>query len=124
MGREKLIPSKKKAKKTKPIKKKLTAEKLPLVPLKFHVPDNIISRFATNMTVQILDDEFKINFYEMKPELNFDPNAAPPSEVKADCVASVIVPASKLDSWIDVFKGQVERYNSRSQQGQMQTILP
>lgn len=95
-------------KKTKPSKKEVAE-----VVIKWHIPDTIITRFATNMTVQIIENEFKISFFEIKPEIYLEPIPIPPNEVQADCVASVIVTADRLPRFIEVLIEQFERYNSR-----------
>ncbi len=99
-------------KKTKSSKKKVAIAK---VPIKWHVPDTIITRFATNMVVQIIENEFKISFFEIKPEMHFEPITKPPDEVQADCVASVIVTADRLSKFIEVLLKQVGQYTSREQ---------
>lgn len=94
-------------KKTKTSKKKVA--KPVFIPLKFHIPDTIITRFATNMTIQIIENEFKISFFEQKPEMRFEQNQKPPSEIKADCVASVIVTADRLSRFIEVLQDQLNK---------------
>lgn len=80
------------------------------VPLKFVIPPTIITRFASNMVVQILENEFKISFFEVKPEIRLGPSEKIPDDVLADCVASVIVTASKLPSFIELIQKQLDRY--------------
>jgi len=83
------------------------------IPIKWHVSDNIITRFASNMVVQAIENEFKISFFETKPEINLDPSAKPPKEMPAECVASVIITADRLQNFIDVLQTQVNLYKSR-----------
>lgn len=78
-----------------------------VVPIKWNVSDDIITRFASNMTVQILENEFKISFFEMSPEILFNVNQDPPKEVQANCVASVIVSPAKLPSFITALQQQL-----------------
>lgn len=96
-------------KKTKPSKPK---EALSSIPIKYHIPDTIISRFTTNMTIQILQTEFKICFFEAKPEIRLGPNPKPLNEVQADCVASIIVTPDRLSQFIDVLQEQLKKYIS------------
>ncbi len=96
-------------KKTKSSKK----EKIAYVPVAFNIPDTIITRFVTNTTVQIMDEEFKISFFEMKPELSFEPADKPPDEIRADCVATVVMTPDRLSRFIGVLQGQLDKYNSR-----------
>lgn len=80
------------------------------VPIKWYVPDTIIARFANNMTIQTLEYEFKLSFFEVKPEIRTDPMAPPPTEVRADCVASVIVNVAKLPEFIAALQKQLDSY--------------
>ncbi|MGR3174944.1 MAG: DUF3467 domain-containing protein [Candidatus Scalindua sp.] len=83
------------------------------IPLKFHIPDTIITHFVTNTTVQIMEQEFKISFFEMKPELCLDPTAKLPSKVQADCVASVVMTPERISRLISTLQAQLDKYNSR-----------
>ena len=96
-------------KKTKASKKEVTEA---LVPIKWNIPDTITTQYATNSTVQILEQEFKICFFEQKPELCFDVDAKPPKEMKVDCVSSVIMNASRVDRLINALQVQLDKYNS------------
>ncbi|MEE9613646.1 MAG: hypothetical protein V3W31_01675 [Thermodesulfobacteriota bacterium] len=81
------------------------------LPIEWHVPDTIITRFVTNMTVQVIEYEFKLSFFELKPEIILGPTPKLPKKIKADCVASVIVTPDRLASFIKVLKGQLDLYN-------------
>ena len=97
-------------KKVEPIEKKTQ------VPIEWHIPDTIITRFASHMIVQIIDgNEFKISFFELKPEINLITPKAAPNVVRADCVASVIVTPEKMSKIVEVLQRQLELYNSNKQ---------
>ncbi len=83
------------------------------VPLKFIISPTIITRFASNMVIQTFENEFKISFFEVKPEIRLDPSEKIPDEVLADCVASIIVAANKLQAFIDILQKQVNKYNEK-----------
>lgn len=94
------------------IKKKTTAKiQGMMVPIKWNTPDNIITRFASNMVVQLLENEFKISFFEINPDIIFGIENKPPDEVQANCVASVIITANKLPVFIEVLQNQYNAYN-------------
>lgn len=82
------------------------------IPLEWHVPDGQITPFATNMVVQIMEGAFKISFFEVKPQILFDESTPPPTKVRADCVASVVVAPNKIPKIIEVLQGQYEQYMS------------
>lgn len=81
-----------------------------VVPIKWNVSADIISRFATNILVQKLDNEFKISFFEIKPPISFSEKDQLPDNVPADCVASIIVTANRLPGFIEVLRRQMEKY--------------
>ncbi len=83
------------------------------VPIKFNIPPTLITRFASNMVIQTFENEFKISFFEINPEIRLDPSDEIPDEVLADCVASVIVNANKLPSFIKILQKQVDNYNEK-----------
>ncbi|HEX9828482.1 MAG TPA: hypothetical protein VGA80_17935 [Flavobacteriaceae bacterium] len=84
------------------------------VPLEWNIPEYIMSKFATNMVIQLLNNEFKISFFEAKPLINLDPSAPPPKSVRADCITSIIVTADRLQGFIDVMQQQLNNYLSRT----------
>jgi len=85
------------------------------LPIKWHVPDSITTRFANNMTIQVLEYEFKVSFFEIKPEIRTDPKAPLPTEVRADCVASVIINAAKMPGFVKALQMQLELYEAKHQ---------
>ena len=87
------------------------------LPIKWNVPDSIVTRFASNMVVQTIEDYFKLSFFEIKPEIHLVAPSKPPTEIKADCVASIIVTPDKFALIVEVLKNQLERY----QAGQTET---
>lgn len=92
-----------------------TKKKKILVPIEWNIPQGIITPFATNMIVQLLEDEFKVSFFESKPPIQLDPSAPPPDKVRADYVAGVIISANRLPKFIEVLQRQLDRYRSLKQ---------
>ena len=86
-------------------------QKIP-VPIKWNIPETIITRFASNMVVQTIEGYFKLLFFEIKPEIRIVPSATPPSEMVAECVGSIIVPPNKLNAIIEVLTKQMKQYQA------------
>ncbi len=100
----------------KKVAKRTQSKLFPIkVPVKFNIPDNIITRFATNMTVQIIENEFKISFFEQFPPIRLSQAEPPPKEVQANCVASVVVTVDRLPRFIEALQVHLQLYNSREQ---------
>ena len=94
-------------------KKTDTSKKGVTIPIEWHVPDGLMTPFATNMIVQTIENEFKISFFEIKPFIRLDESQPRPSKVRADCVASVIVTADRLPKFIEALQTQLNKYNSK-----------
>lgn len=95
-------------------KKKTTKNEIE-VPIKWYIPDTIVTRFASNMTVQALEYEFKVSFFEVNPEIRTDLNAPLPTEARANCVASLIINAAKMPAFIKALQKQLDLYNAKHQ---------
>ncbi|MGD0883578.1 MAG: hypothetical protein ABSA46_01660 [Thermodesulfovibrionales bacterium] len=100
-------------------KKKRPQKEAVTIPVKWNVPDTIITRFASNMTVQIIEGYFKISFFELKPEILLVAPATPPTEIIADCVSSVIIPPYKLSAFIDILTQQLQTYQATQVQAKV-----
>lgn len=82
------------------------------LPIEWRMPEGKMTPFATNMFVQIIENEFKISFFEVKPPLRFNESDPWPEKAIADCVSSVIITADRLPKFIEVLQDQLERYES------------
>lgn len=89
------------------------------LPLEWHVPEDVSSRYATNLIVQHSEHEFIISFFEAVPPLVL----GEPEEVRtqleklgtiqARCVARVIVAAGRMPEFVRVLQGNLENYLSK-----------
>lgn len=95
-------------KKTKPDNLKPEA----LVPIKWNIPSGVMTPFATNMLVQIMENEFKLLFFELKPPIRVDESEPMPEEAMADYIGGVIVTADRLPKFIKVLQAQLDQYNN------------
>ena len=87
----------------------LNVTSLPL-PIKWENVDGIPSIYASNVLIFILENEFKLSFFEAKPQLRIDPNSPLPSEVRADCVSNIILNPQKIPALIDALQQQYKNY--------------
>ena len=83
------------------------------VEIDFNIPDSIVTRFATNMTIQTIENEFKISFFELKMPLDFSVPKKPPKTIRADCVASVIVTVDRLPKFINAMQAQLGNFMTK-----------
>ncbi len=81
-------------------------------PIRWDIPDYIITRFASNMIIQNIEDDFKISFFEIKPPIVLGPSDPRPKEVRAECVASIIVTPERLPKFIEALQKHLDKYNS------------
>ena len=85
------------------------------VPIKWNIPGTLNSIYANNMLVQILEHEFKILFFETKPTTRINADDPKEKEVRADCVASIIISPLKLPAFIEVLQRQFASYMKRGE---------
>lgn len=88
------------------------------IPIRWHVPDNLISKYATNIIVQVSENEFVISFFELPPPLILNPAEDLPKldSVTAQCVARIIVANNKMPEFLDVLTRQVAAYKEKKAQ--------
>ena len=87
--------------------------------LEWHVPEDIVSQYVTNMVVQHTEHEFVISFFEVTPPLVL----GEPDEIKtqleqlgtvqAECVARIVVAASRMPEFVRVLQDNLENYLSK-----------
>jgi hypothetical protein len=76
------------------------------VQLDWYVPDELVSHHANNIVVQYLDGEYIISFFETLPPIVLGTpeerrrQAEQINSVRARCVARIIVPGTKMESFI------------------------
>lgn len=85
---------------------------IPLIPIKWHVPNNIVTRFTTNLIIQVGEGAFKILFFEVQPEIYLEGQPVP-KEMTAECVASIVVTPEVLAKFTEVFQKQLNLYNEK-----------
>lgn len=88
-----------------------------ILPIKWYVPDSMHSIYASNILVQILENEFKLSFFETKPPIRINESYPVATEIRADCVASVILHPKKVISLIEALQRQVNVFVEREQDG-------
>lgn len=94
------------------------------IPVEWHIGDNVISRYATNMVVQRTEHEFIISFFEIKPLILLTPKDVERLEkidsVRAECIARVVVAAERMPLFIQVLQTNLERSQDKEQKEQEQ----
>ncbi len=89
------------------------------LPIEWYFPEDIISRYANNITVQHSENEFIISFFEVRSPMIL---GTPEEEkakweqietVRAECVARVIVTTGKMSEFISALQRNLEKYRSR-----------
>lgn len=83
----------------------------------FHTPDFFPSRMATNIVVQPVEDNFKVLFYELIPDIILSDDDRLRMEkrgtLRADCVGSFIISPKNLKRFIDIMQEQHSKYETR-----------
>ena len=90
--------------------------------VEWHIPEGIVSKYATNMVVQHSDQEFILSFFELLPPMIFGTpqdleKLDNMSAVRAECIARVIVSAERMPKFIQALQQTLERVTAK-QEGQ------
>jgi len=85
------------------------------LPIEWYVPEGLITPFASNMTVQNVENVFKISFFEIKPPMLLGQADPPPSKIRADYISSVIVTPEKLQQFINALQRQLDKYKIKQE---------
>jgi len=89
-----------------------------ILPVNWHFPESIQSRYANNVLVQAGRFEFVISFFEMQlPMLSGTPeeNKAKLKEIgsiQAECVSKIIVSPEVVPGLINALQTELEKYRS------------
>jgi len=87
--------------------------------IEWNIPDNIIARFATNIVVQRMENEFKISFFETKPPIILSDEdrekLKKAGTIRADCIGSIIVTPDRLRKFIQTMDKQLSEYNIKQE---------
>lgn len=85
------------------------------LPLEWHFPETLVSRYATNMTIQYTGQEYILSFFEARPPLII---GAPEvvrealervEAVRAECFARIIVSKDRMPNFVSVLKENLDR---------------
>jgi len=88
------------------------------LPLKWVVPEDLVSRYANNFTIQHTEYEFVISFFETFPPLVLgspDERQAQLEQlesVPAKCVARIVVSPERVQDLVQILAANLETYHS------------
>jgi len=85
------------------------------LPIDWHVPDDVLVRYASNMVVQRLENEYLISFFEVRPPIflgtpeQIIQQANNLVSIRANCIAQIYVAANKMPEFAKVFQQHLEQ---------------
>lgn len=88
-------------------------------PLEWVVPEDIDSKFATNVVVQHTNHEFIIYFFEAEQPLLTGSEEERKeqleniSEVEAKCIAKIAVPATRFPNMVKALQQNLEKFRNK-----------
>jgi hypothetical protein len=87
--------------------------------IEYNISENVMTRYATHMVVQTIENEFKISFFEVKiPIILTDQDREKFNEtrtMKADCIASVIITSDRLPRFLQALNEHLSKYMSEKE---------
>ena len=98
-----------------PVKKKKSARKGDVtLPIEWHYPEDLKTRFANQMLVQFSDPEFYISFFEVRmPVITGDlqernKRLQAMKTVPAECVSRVVISKERIGNFIETLQKNYE----------------
>jgi len=91
-----------------------------LLPIEWHVPDDLVTRYANNLLIQHTEHEFILSFFEILPPLAVGSPEEQAAQlqaigaVRAECVARVVVSSDRIASFVEALRGSYEKYPASS----------
>ncbi|HEX7723997.1 MAG TPA: hypothetical protein VF397_17670 [Pyrinomonadaceae bacterium] len=100
--------------KTRSTKKKPQERTIPMV---WNFPDDLLSRYATNILVQTGDQELYVSFFEIQHPVLLEPGDINKVEsVNAECIAKIVVTPERLTLFVDVLQKQLTAFKAKKAQ--------
>jgi hypothetical protein len=91
------------------------------VPIEWHFPEGIVTRYANNMLVQFGDHDCYLSFFEIPvPVILGTPEEQQEelkkiNKVKAECVARIAIPSSKMPDVVEALKTTLAAHLAKPQ---------
>jgi hypothetical protein len=88
------------------------------IPIEWHFPEHIASRYATNLVVQSSQHEFIISFFEVRQPIVLGSPEERKAQleqiksVRAECVARIIVAAERMPEFIQALQVRVDAFRA------------
>ena len=86
------------------------------IPIEWNIPDDLVARYATNMVVQRLENEFIISFFEIKPPIillepdKIESKLKELKSIRANCVAQIIVSDDKMPNFVSALESNLKLF--------------
>ena len=93
--------------------------------IEWHIPEGIVSKYATNMVVQRSDQEFILSFFELLPPIIFGTpqdlaKLDTVSSVRAECIARIIVSSERMTKFLEVLQATLDKSVTRTEQNELE----
>jgi hypothetical protein len=95
-----------------------TSEQHVVLPIEWHTPEGLVSRYVSNLVVQHTEHEFIISFFEILPPLLLgtpeeqQARLTRMNAIQAECVARIIVSPEQMPTFIQAMQTVLEKYRS------------
>jgi len=84
------------------------------VPMIWDFPEDLESKFVTNMLVQSGEQEFFVSFFEVAPPLIFLPEDVQKIEnMRAHCIGRFVISPERIEKFIKVLQQQLKAFNEK-----------
>ena len=94
------------------------------IPIAWYYPEDLITRYSTNLLVQAAENEIILSFFEIIPPIllgspdDIEAQLEQTEAIKAKCVARIIVSGEKFPDFLKAMGSQLEKYQSSKEPGE------
>ena len=90
------------------------------IPLKWYVPEELPTHYATNLVIQHTEHEFFITFFELVPPITLGKTLEEVEQIEAVCARAltrVAVSPERLEKFIQAMQDNLVKYRSSISEG-------
>ncbi|MBU1751223.1 MAG: DUF3467 domain-containing protein [Chloroflexi bacterium] len=89
------------------------------LPIKWYYPEDLITRYVTNLIVQHGEQEFIVSFFEILPPAILgtpeqqEAQLERIDDIQATCVARIVIPAEKMSIFVKALQDNLDKFLSK-----------
>lgn len=86
------------------------------LPIEWHIPEDLESKYATNLVIQNTPNEFILSFFETRPPLLLGTKEEQATKLKemesvrATCISRIVVAPERMNEFVKIIQESLEKF--------------